>query len=115
MGYKDKNFKIDLSDLATGCFVEIKNPLLQPIDRNPRQVKKNEDGTPDEQDQIEASKEALAKLIVAWKMWDVNTEELLALPSEDATVLERCPQVIWNRVGQEIQRRSNPIAPQTGS
>lgn len=108
-GYKDRTIRLDFAELGKGCYVVIKNPALQPLEPG---VRIPEGLTPAEQDEfaLQRSYDRVAALITEWVMWDVTQDEEvpLALPSTEPTVLQRCPGVVLNRIGKEIQARTNP-------
>jgi hypothetical protein len=108
MGYKEKTVRVEFSDLGKGCYVVIKNPALRPLETTP--------ALPDDPDErnaafLEMAKSRIAGLITEWCMWDVDTDEELPLPSIDPNVFDRCPGVVLNRIGEEIQQRTNPTQP----
>ncbi len=112
MGYKDRTIRMDFGDLGKGCFATIKNPALlpleayQPVDPNLTEAEAAVAG-------LARANARVGRLIVEWHLWDVTQDEdvLLPLPSDDPTVMERCPSVVVNAIANEVQRRNNPQQP----
>ena len=109
MGYKDKTIRVDFADLGKGCYAIIKNPALQPLEA-PATLPED----PAERDAafLGLAKSRVGKLITEWKMWDFETDAPLALPSVEPAVLDRCPGLVLNLLGAEINKRVNPTRPQ---
>lgn len=106
-GYKDRTITLPFPALGKGCQVTIKNPALLPLQPSFR-APEGTDPVEYERLFLQYSKEQVGALVVEWTMWDVDTDELLALPSEDLSVLDRCPGIVLNRIAKESRDRTNP-------
>lgn len=114
MGYKNKTLRLDLGDLAD-------EPLWIDI-LNPRMLSQQSIDMPDlpddatEVDKINAGMEAIAKIIVAWNLFDVEDEDdpptVLPIPSVDLDSLRKVPGEVINRLGEEM-KGANPPTPST--
>jgi hypothetical protein len=105
MGYRDKTFRVELPELFEDCFVELLNPLL--LDATLMEPAKDHD------DAVRITKNLLADAIVAWNVLDRKTDELLALPSEDVSVLDRAPGHVWTKVQEALMQKRNPTLEKT--
>jgi hypothetical protein len=113
MGYADKTITLDYSSLGEGCSVTLRNPqlFLRTIDDDPN-AGIRPDGTVDMAVMKARSRDRLTKLIAAWTVWDVDTDEPLPLPSADPSVFDRAPEFLINELMREVMTRMNPQRPQ---
>ena len=104
MGYRDNTILIDCEDLGDGCFITIRNPaLMAQEDLLPRPVPVDSNGRPkNEKQALIAMREVLSKLIVDWKVWDEDGNEL-PIPSVDIASLHAAPSFVWNRIGKHFR------------
>jgi hypothetical protein len=105
VGYRDQTITIDCSDLGDDCYITIRNPaLMASEDLLPRTVPVDSDGRPkDPKKAMQAMREVLARLVIDWKVWDMDGNEL-PIPSDDVSSLHAAPAFVWNRLNKELQQ-----------
>ena len=132
MGYTNPYVLLTFPDLGDDISVLMKNPqLLPPSEIEPEDVPTDDNGQPvDPSAAQEAAYKVMAKLIVAWKVYEAfdPTATLEVDPDADPTVLfeslgtgeqrrlgsitveniGRLPLAILNRIGEEVGRVSDP-------
>ncbi len=115
-GYRNRFIPLMFPELAEDgdeVWVSIRNPLLVPPgELQPAPVPTHADGTPvDPQAATEAMFAVIAKLIVAWRVYDASVvaeqQPLLELPATPESV-GRLPTVVLNRIAEEINKINNP-------
>ena len=112
-GYRDRTVRIDFPELGDDCFVIIRNPLLEPFDRDAVVTPRLEDGSFDELAMHDRSTNRFAKLVVDWMLYDAEGN-VLPLPSVDASVAERVPGHVYNMLMVEGAKLANPTKPRQG-
>ena len=109
MGYKDRTFRLDLSELGEGCWVDVLNPVLRPK----RVVMLPQPGEGDSQEEylndlLRIQKENLAEIIVAWNVWDVEDQKL-PLPKDDPSVMDRVPAIVLDLINARLEEKVAPF------
>lgn len=121
MGYANRVVTLDFKELSEDwetdpIRVTIRNPrLVPPNDLRPKGI-----DSEDEDEVMQASFEAIARLIVGWHVYDASApieldsdgqatgdQPLLPLPAT-AELVAKLPLEIINRLGEEVQQASNP-------
>lgn len=124
MGYKDLILHLDLEEFGEGCFVDLRNPDLMPLEPGHPVILPSappEDASDEVKGQwshdyeaalIEGGRRRAKELVLAWKVWDLEGNEL-PLPSEDPAVFEKVPGGIMAAIGRKLQERrpTNPRTP----
>lgn len=132
MGYTNPYVLLTFPDLGDDISVLMKNPqLLPPSEIEPEDVPTNENGQPvDPSAAQEAAYKVMAKLIVAWKVYEAfnpNSSVDIDPEADPAALFEslgageqqrlgaitvenigRLPLAILNRIGEEVGRVSDP-------
>jgi hypothetical protein len=113
MGYRTPVCRFDFPELDPDdgeCYVVIRNPLLEPVDRNALDTPFTTDGRIDEVALHDRAVAKIAKLVTEWRMWD-TTGAQLPLPSDDPTAVERCPAYVLRKLTEEISTLLRPTRP----
>jgi len=131
MGYNEPYVLLPFPDLGADCSVLLKNPqLLAPSEITPEDVPLDDKGQPvDPQGANEAMYKVMAKIIVAWKVYEAFAADLPQVdpdadPADVLATLQameqrrigavtpenvgRLPLAIINRIGEEIGRVADP-------
>lgn len=129
-GYTNPFIRLPFPDLGEDVSVLLKNPqLLPPADLQPEDIATDESGKPiDPQAANEAMYKVMARVIVAWKVYEAPSVDITIDPNADpADILEalgasapkrlgavtpeniaKLPVTILNRIGEEIGRVADP-------
>lgn len=110
-GYAKRTIMLDfpeLSEEGDKVHVIIRNPKLVPTqDLLVADVPNGPDGTPDQLAQLNAALGMLARLVIAWHVYDATSVEddqpPLPLPAT-AERMAKLPLEIQNRITEEIQK-----------
>lgn len=121
MGYANRVVTLEFKELSEDwendpIRVTIRNPrLVPPNDLRPKGI-----DSEDEDEVMQASFEAIARLVVGWRVYDASApieldsdgqatddQPLLPLPAT-AELVAKLPLEIINRLGEEVQQASNP-------
>ncbi|MCW2900927.1 MAG: hypothetical protein JWO67_3192 [Streptosporangiaceae bacterium] len=125
-GYANRLISLTFDDLTDDpksdpVWVSIRNPkLMPPGELQARSVPTNEDGTPLDSDAALSSMyEVVAKLVVAWRVYDATVLEvdpdtrepldqpLLGLPATPE-LIAKLPLEIINRISEQMSAAVNP-------
>jgi hypothetical protein len=113
MGYRQPLITIDLGEMGDGAYVTIRNPLLEPTDRDSLTLPRTASGDLDEVALHDRAIRKIAGLITDWNIWDLDGK-VLPLPSVEATVMARVPQHVISRIHMASQKALSPTLPGEG-
>lgn len=108
MGYRDRRLTVDLSALADGCYVTMRNPLLLGAG-----AFEDPGDASNDRERERIGRRYLSQLIVDWQVYaddDSDEPEALPLPTSETadTVFDRVPSVVvelmWRAVGDARKR-----------
>ncbi|WP_327066903.1 hypothetical protein [Kitasatospora sp. NBC_01302] len=116
-GYGNRTILLDFpefSEEGDRVHVIIRNPRLVPVqDLIPDEVPDGPDGKPDQKAQLASGMAIIARLVVAWHVYDATSmaedQPLLGLPAS-AELVAKLPMEIQNRISDEIAKVRNPGA-----
>lgn len=116
-GYANRTKMLDFPELSEPddkVHVIIRNPKTMAIaDLNPGDVPLGPDGKPDERAAERAGHEVLARMVVAWHVYDAtdqgDNQQLLPMPATAESVA-KLPLEIQNRMASEWKAVARPEA-----
>lgn len=103
MAYKNATIQLDLAELDDffeGYYVKIRNPRLVPWEKRREAVL--EMTSKDYKKIIQATEDLVVYAVLEWNIEDIETGELLPVPSKDRTSLNKAPSEVTQYLMDKI-------------